>query len=275
MSQEAAKVVLITGGSGGLGKPTAIEFAKLGCKVAISGFEEQEQLDKLIEEIASYSPTSNESSKENFLAICSNFKDSSQIDRVVELTIGKFGQLDILINAAGTIGRGSQLTKYILEPDFFDDFQHVLQVNLIALTRVCQLAAPHLIKTKGVIINVSSIADRWAMPTISYSVSKAGVSMLTRTLANALEGSGVRVLAIAPGAINTDLVPGIELFGLASSLNRLAEPKEIAEMLVFLSSDKAAYVHGSVIDIDGGTLAKFGGAFQHLREIATKAGKQT
>lgn len=200
--------------------------------------------------------------EDNFLATSANFENTSDVDQVVERTLKKFARLDVLVNNAGFPGH----KRPFEHEDFYADFKRVLQVNLMAPTRIAQLAAEHLVKTKGVIINVSSIADRLAMPNVSYSVSKAGLSMLTKTLANALGGTGVRVVGVSPGPVRSNFVEGIEALNDMSSLNRVGEPSEVADLIVFLSSQKASYINGSTVDIDGGIYAKLGDSFTQLRE---------
>lgn len=251
------KVVLVTGASAGIGEATALEYAKLGYKVAFTGRNE-ERLNKVLEQLVEVSPSK---SADDFLAIKADFEIPAQVEPVVEKTVAKFGQLNILVNNAGFPGQKRDLSH----EDFFEDFQRIIQVNLMAATRIAQLASKHLIKTKGVIINVSSIADRLAMPTISYSVSKAGLTMLTKTLANAFDGTGVRAVTVAPGPIKTNFAEGIEAYGPLSSLSRVGESKEVADTIVFLASEKASYIHGCTIDVDGGVYSKFGGMFDSFR----------
>lgn len=250
-------MVLVTGGSSGIGGSTALEYAKLGYKIAITGRDE-DRLNKVFEEMTNLSPSK---SKDNFLILKVDFEDTAQVDTVVKQTVDKFGQLDILINNAGFAGKRRGLNH----PEFFEDFQKIMQVNLMSATRVAQLAAPHLVKTKGVIVNVSSVADRIANPSISYSVSKAGLSMLTKTLANAFEGTGVRVVTVSPGPIKTNFSPRTASMAPMTSMNRAGESIEVANTIVFLTSDKASYIHGCTIDVDGGMYAKFGGLFNDLK----------
>lgn len=246
-----SKAVLVTGGSSGMGKAVALEYSKLGYRVAITG-RTADELVGMEQQLAELSPNK---SMDDFLAIEADFEIPAQVETIVERVVAKFGQLDILINNAGYIGKKCGL----MNEEFFDDFKKILQVNLVAHTRIVQLAIRHLTKTKGVIINVSSICDRIALPNISYSVSKAGISMLTKSLANALEGTGVRVVAVAPGATRTNFAENMDAYARLSSLNRIGEAQDIANTIVFLTSDKASFIHGTIIDVDGGSYTKFGG----------------
>lgn len=255
------KVVLVTGGSSGIGEACALKYAELGYRVAITG-RNQDRLLKVVEKMVEVAPAkAAEQLKDDFLILKNDFEDPQQVDSVVKQTVEKFGKLDIVINNAGYPGKRLGLS----DADFFEDFQKILQVNLIAATRIAQLASSHLIKTKGVMINVSSVADRVAAPTISYSVSKAGLSMLTKTLANALEGTGVRVVTVSPGPIQTNFSDRTAMMAPMTSLGRAGEAREVADTIVFLTSDKASYIHGCTIDVDGGTYAKFGGFFNVLK----------
>lgn len=260
-NQPRQKVVLVTGASSGIGEATAIEYAKLGYKVAITGRNE-ERLAKVLEQLFANSPSR---SQNDFLSIKADFDDATQVDPVVEQTISKFKRLDILVNNAGFIGKKHELKH----PDFYDDFQSIIQVNLMAAVRISQLAHSHLVESRGVVVNVSSIADRLALPAISYSISKAGLSMLTKTLANALDGTGVRFVTVSPGPVLTNIVDASELkaLGQFSSLHRTGTSQEVADLIVFLSSDKASYITGCTVDVDGGFCTKFGGVFNQHKEL--------
>lgn len=246
------KVVLITGGSSGIGASAAIEYAKLGYRVAITG-RNKERLSATLAEMVS-AAVSSANKGENFLTIEADFEDLKQVDEAVAKAVAKFGRIDVLINNAGF--RAQKL--HFEHPDFFQDFQRILQVNLVAATRVAQQATPHIKATKGVIINVSSIADSLGSSSVSYCVAKAGFSMLTKALANALDGTGVRVVTVSPGPVKTNFGPGLDLMAPLTHLNRIAEAREVADTIVFLSSDKASFINATTIYVDGGCLAKFG-----------------
>lgn len=259
---EGKKVALITGASSGIGEAAALEFAKLGYNVVITG-----RNDARLESVAN--KLTQECKDSNVLSLKVEMSDEQQVDTVVAKTVDHFGRIDVLVNNAGTLGHETQ----IQEPDFYDDFKNIMQVNLFAPVRLSQLALPHLEKTKGVIVNISSIADSFAIHTVSYSVSKAGLSMLSRTLVNALEGNGVRVVTISPGPIATNIVPEMESAAAITALNRIGQPKEVADLIVFAATDKGSFIHGANLCIDGGMLPKFGGFSQFVKamQAANKA----
>lgn len=259
------KVALITGGSSGIGNAVAIEYAKLGYKVAITG-KQSEDISEIVKQLEAHLP---DNCTDHILTIEADFEIPAQVEPIVEKVVEKFGRLDILVNNAGYTGNKSGL----MDDKFFDDFQKILQVNLVAPTRIAQLAIKHLTKTRGVIINVSSICDRIAVPNISYSVSKAGITMLTKTLANALEGTGIRVVTVAPGPIRTNFSQEMDAYARMSSLNRIGEAKEVANAISFLSSDKASYIHGCTVDVDGGSYSKFAGLIDTEWKISEVSNK--
>lgn len=252
------KVILITGASNGIGEATALEYAKLGCKIAFTG----RNLGRLDEVLRSLVAVSNNKTADDFLALQADFEDQAQVESIVTKTVSKFGKLDVLINNAGYPGK----SRNINDEDFFDDFKNIMQVNLMAATRLAQLATPHLLKTKGVIINVSSVADRIPLASVSYSVSKAGLTMMGNCLANSLAGTGVRVVTVSPGPIKTKISRDSiidadsaktrqEEFSKAVSLKRFGESDEVAQTIVFLTSDKASFINGCTIDVDGGMVS--------------------
>lgn len=253
------KVAIVTGASSGIGREVALEFSSQGYRVTIVG-RNRERLNEVFDSMVK---ASSSKSADNFISIVADFADPKQVDQVVEKTIEKFSNIDILVNNAGSPGGRRSLQ----DPDFFEDFSSILQVNLITATRLSQLAVKHLVKTKGVIINVSSVADTIATPSISYSVAKAGLTMLTKTLANALDGTGVRVVTVSPGPILTNFSQRTSAYGSLTSLLRPGEAKEVANVVAFLCSDKASYIHGTTIEVDGGLCAKFGDIYGQMKNL--------
>lgn len=190
MRSASKRTVIVTGGSaGGIGHATAVEFAKLGCRVAITG-RDQVRLDRSLADLLRASP-SQPASEDDYLTLKVDLEDEKQVDQVVEQVVDKFRRLDVLVNNAGFNGNAR---GHLLDEAFYDLFKSVLQVNLHAPTRLAQLAALYLMEAPegGVIVNVSLVADTIAFTHVAYSVTKAGLSMLTKTLANNFKGKNVR-----------------------------------------------------------------------------------
>lgn len=218
--QDRRKVALVAGGSSSIGRAAAIEYAKLGYKVAITGPDGHE-LEQAHAELVAASPTSLAS---DFLALPAHWIDDAPAQtKVVQATVDGFGRLDVLVNSAHHPDAGPD----ICDDAFFDHFHNVFQAGLVVAIRLARRAAPHLVKTRGVIVNVSAPLDRAGdPPSIGHCVVRAGLSMLTKVMANALDGVGVRVVSVAPG-------PSSE---------------EVANLIVFLTSDKASFIHGCTLD---------------------------
>ncbi|KAG6448420.1 hypothetical protein O3G_MSEX005493 [Manduca sexta] len=242
------KVVLVTGGSSGIGAATAIAFAKEGAKVAIVGRNEE----KLAATAAACG--------DNALVLRADISDEKQAVDLVKRTIDTFGKLDILVNNAGISRQASLLQGNILQV-----YDEVMNTNLRAVFHLTSLAAPHLIKTKGSVVNISSVGGT-AAPTVpmfmTYSVSKAGLNHFTKAAAAELAPHGVRVNAISPGPVKTDIIENSgfpvtwDRFREMTALNRVAEPEEIADLVMFLASDKARSITGSNYFSDNGILIK-------------------
>jgi NAD(P)-dependent dehydrogenase (short-subunit alcohol dehydrogenase family) len=173
-------------------------------------------------------------------------------------TIAEFGRLDVLVNAAGIIGSGT------IESTTLEEYDSMMDINLRSVFHLIQLALPHLKKTKGNIVNVSSVTGLRAFPGVfSYCVSKAGVDQLTRVAALELAPSGVRVNAVNPGVVETNLhrragmdEPSYRNFLKHSEtthpLGRVGQPREVGDLIAFLCSEKAGWITGETISIDGG-----------------------
>jgi len=217
--------------------------------VAISG-RSAERLDHVKRELENLSPEHG-NPEVRILSLIMNLEHQEQVDTLVSQVIEKFGRLDALINNAEHIVKSTDL----LDRNFFTDFQNVLQVNLFAATRLAQLAAPYLIRSpRGVIVNVCSFRGA-ATSNISNSIAKAGISMFTKTLANEFEGSKVRVVAVAPGSNTTLRTPETENVLSTSMLDEKDDTEEVANVVRFLESEEASFVHGCTIDINTSPLA--------------------
>ncbi|KAJ8721913.1 hypothetical protein PYW08_004315 [Mythimna loreyi] len=247
------KVVLVTGASSGIGAAIAIKFAEEGAKVAIVGRKKQK-----LEEVAKKCG--------NPLVLVSDVSKDADVKRIISETVRQFGKLDILINNAGIGGNVS-----ILAENAMQTFDQVMATNLRSVVYLTNLAAPHIVKTKGNIINISSIAAYAIVgkETFSYCTSKAALDHFTRAVAQELAESGVRVNVINPGPVVTDFVMNMgataEIQDAAwkhaatmTALKRVSVPEEIADLVLFTASDKARAITGSSFVSDNGSLLKFG-----------------
>ncbi|XP_045491159.1 glucose 1-dehydrogenase-like [Colias croceus] len=246
------KVVLVTGASSGIGAVTAIAFAKEGASVAIIGRKE-DKLKEVAEKCEDVGPKA--------LIIKADISVDDDAKRVVEDVIKNFGKLDVLVNNAGLTCFGS-----ILEGNLLNAYDDTMKVNVRAHINVTALAAPHLVKTKGNIVNVSSIAAH-SIPEhasmIPYYVSKAAMHHFTKCAALELSRRGVRVNSVSPGPVKTDFlvnagVTHIKLEDMSDStpLQRVSESSEVADVILFLASNKAVGVTGSDYVVDNGFLVK-------------------
>jgi NAD(P)-dependent dehydrogenase (short-subunit alcohol dehydrogenase family) len=243
------KVVIITGASSGIGRAAAKLYAENGSKVVAVGRNEKE-LISLREEILE--------TKGLFKIYLADIRETSQVERLVNDTIENFGQIDVLVNAAGIIMNGT------IENTTLDDWDKMMNINLRSVFYLIQKCLPHLEKTKGNIVNVSSVAGTRAFPNVlAYCVSKAGIDQLTHCAALELAPKGIRVNAVNPGVVVTNLHKrgGMDdanyqnfLKNSESThpLGRVGEASEIADLIYFLSSEKASWITGATYAIDGG-----------------------
>ncbi|XP_026744544.1 uncharacterized protein LOC113505885 [Trichoplusia ni] len=244
------KVVIVTGGSSGIGAAIAIDFSAAGAKVCITG-RDKKKLDNIAKKC------------KNPLAILADITVENDLKRIVDETVKHFGKLDILINNAGM-----GLPASILSDNAMEVYDTVMNTNLRSTVYLTHLAAPHLIKTKGNIINISSICGQTVMGTntFAYNVSKAAVDHFTRSVASELASSGVRVNSVNPGPVMSDGFEAVSQImtdkGITfkqhltqqTALKRLSETKEIADLVLFLASEKAKGITGSLFVADNGFL---------------------
>ncbi|WP_042351348.1 SDR family NAD(P)-dependent oxidoreductase [Bacillus massiliigorillae] len=248
------KVVVITGACGGIGKETARLFAKQGAKLALIDLNQS-----ALEAVAS------ELELVDYLAIGADVTDENQVMNYVKATKAKYGKIDIFFNNAGTVGKLARMTEMTTE-----DFDKVVNVNLKGVF----YGLKHVLKVmqeqkSGSIVNTSSgLGMHGGIGLGAYSATKHGIIGLTKTAALESAGFGVRVNVICPSAVYTPMVNVIEAFRSPEStekarenseqripLKRYATPEEIAELVLFLSSDKASFITGSEYKIDGGLRA--------------------
>lgn len=242
------KVTIITGAAQGIGFACAERFARDGAKVVLSDVQEEKG------EAAAQSLR--DGGHEADFVAC-NVADKSQVDAMVKHVVSQYGKLDVMISNAAILRVGD-----ILEIEE-EDFDEVLSINLKGFFLVCQAAAKQMEKQgSGAIINMSSIQANITNPNLlSYAVCKGGIKQLTVAMALALADKGVRVNAIGPGSIGTDMVKQLMVDDKArktimsrTPMRRLGEPEEIASVAAFLASDEASYITGETINVDGGRM---------------------
>lgn len=234
------KAVLITGGTGGIGKALVREFSREGWSVAFTYKSNTDAADALTRECGA-------------LAIRADGRIEAEVISAVEKTVAEFGRVDCLINNAGVAGF-SLFTDLTL-----DAWNDMLATNLTSAFLFSRAVIPNMLTRKqGRIINISSI---WGLVgsscEVHYSTAKAGMIGMTKALAKELGPSGITVNAIAPGVINTKMneALGTEVLdSLADDtpVERLGEPCEVAAAAIFLASDSAAFITGETINVSGG-----------------------
>lgn len=243
------KVVLITGATSGIGEACAAVFAQAGAEVMLTGRDE-EKLTTLIDSIQP------ESATVHYLA--GDITNTEFRESLIEETMNKFGKLNVLVNSAGIIGMGT------IETTTMDQFDQMMDVNLRSIFHLSQLAVPYLEKTFGNILNLSSVGGLRSFPgLLSYCVSKAGLDQLTRCSALELAPKKIRVNAVNPGVVVTNLhkrsgVPEesyrkfLEHSRTTHPIGRVGDPEEVAQLIAFLASDAAGWITGVTYSIDGG-----------------------
>jgi len=249
MRRMEGKAAFVTGAAAGIGRATALRLASEGASVyavdvAMEGLEETAALGR-------------ETGAEVVSARC-DVTDEADVRANVAGCVARFGRLDTLCNIAGIL-----LLDHFLEISA-DQFRRVLEVNLVGTFVLTQAALPHLIESKGSIINTSSTSALAGMPYgAAYGTSKGGVSAFTRTIAVEFGKQGVRCNAVNPGSILTamagpDVVPKDadgQLIMRAQPLDRPRKPEVVASVIAMLASEDGAHINGEEIRVDGGTLA--------------------
>lgn len=233
------KVSIITGGAAGIGAATAIKFAEEGAKVVIWDLNE-ERGTELAKKIGA-----------DFAKV--NTSKYAEIEAAAKAVNDKYGRIDVLINNAG-ITRDSTLKKMSIE-----QWQQVIDVNLTGVFYCTKIISEYMVANGwGRIISASSVVGLYGnFGQTNYVATKAGIIGMTKTLARELGRKGVTVNAVAPGFIATEMVAAmpenvIEGMKAKVPVGRLGDPKEIANVYAFLSSDEAAYINGTTVSVDGG-----------------------
>jgi len=247
MPELEGKTAVVTGGGTGLGRAIALAFACEGARVIVTG-RRREPLQEVV-------ATAPEGSIRHVLADLTREDDRT---RLIDDVIGAERGLDVLVNSAGILQGGG------IDRTGLDDWDRTMDVNLRAVFALTRLAVPHLIARRGSILNISSVAGLRPYPgLLSYCVSKAAVDQLTRCLSLEMAPHGVRVNALNPGVVVTELhrAGGMSEADYASFLERgktthpigrVGRPEDVAEMALFLTSDRASWITGGTFSVDGG-----------------------
>ncbi len=238
------KVAVITGAGSGIGKETALLFAKEGAKVVVADVNEKGGEETTAE--------IKKNGGEAFFAKL-DVTDREQAKQMVKLTLEKYGKIDVLINNAGIV-QDAFLSKMTEE-----QWDKVINVNLKGVFNCSQAVVEVMMNQgNGVIINTSSIVGlNGNVGQVNYAATKAGLIGMTKTLAKELGKKGIRVNAVAPGFIATPMTSNVpekilEMMKEKTPLRRLGEPKDVAYAYLYLASNEANFVNGAVLCVDGG-----------------------
>ncbi len=272
MGELTGKVAAITGGGNGIGRATAVRFAEEGATGVV--------VADLLDDAAAETVTLVEAAGGAAVAVHLDATSRSDNQAMVDAAVEHFGRLDVVVTAAGIstpdyrsgdqeVARKTMMsaidnlgTPWVPLLDLSaDDFQRVLDVNLTGTLLALQAGAAHMVasSTKGSIITLASILAKHADGPLPYNVSKAGVWMLTKVAARSLAPTGIRVNAIGPGYIDTNMtamfgeVEGVlDVFLTQIPMGRLGTPVEVADTAVFLASERSSYFTGEILHPDGG-----------------------
>lgn len=237
------KIAVITGGTRGIGLETVKLFLENKAQVILFG-SKKESVEKVIQELKSQNLVA-----DGYYPDLNNFEE---IENTISLIIKKYGRIDILINNAG-ISANQKIDNTSCE-----DFKKIIDLNVNAVFYMIKAVVPYMKQQKhGVILNTSSMVSIYGQPSgIGYPTSKAAVNGLTKSLAREFAPFNIRVNAVAPGVINTDMVKNlskemIEPLIKTIPLGRIGEPRDIANAFLFLASPLASYITGEILSVDG------------------------
>lgn len=247
------KVVVVTGASSGIGADVALRYAKQSAKVVLVGRNEQalSQIAEMCHQAKGMKP----------LIVRADLTNDNDVENIITQTIDTFGGIDVLVNNAGVGFNGSIR-------DGIELFDRAISTNLRSVYLLTSLATPYLLKSKGNVVNVSSVAALRPIkdiPFLPYCISKAGLDMFTKCLALELGPDGIRVNSVNPGGTKT---PFIEAAGFSKEeadkliehrnqfypLRKMAESDEVADLILYLSSDRARSITGGIFVIDNGEM---------------------
>jgi NAD(P)-dependent dehydrogenase (short-subunit alcohol dehydrogenase family) len=245
----SGKVVVVTGATSGIGHACALAFANEGAKIVCVGRKE-DALKEVTDDIRNAGAEA--------VSVRADLSIEQEGDHVIDEALNAFGGVDVLVNAAGFLTTGT------IETTSQAAWDEMMNVNVRAVFRLMQKALPSLIDRRGNIVNVSSVTGLRSFPgVLAYCVSKAAVDQLTRCAALELAAKGVRVNAVNPGVVVTEIhkrggmnadayAAFLEHSKSTHPLGRTGRPEEIAALVLFLASDEAAWITGGTYSIDGG-----------------------
>ena len=241
------KVAFVTGATRGIGKQIAITFAQNGYDIAVNYRTENDDLKNTKEEVEKYNV--------NFLAVQGDVSNFEDCERFTQEIIKKYGKIDVLVNNAG-ITKDTLIMRMKKE-----DFESVIDVNLVGTFNVTKNVIPHMIKARsGRIVNISSVVGiSGNAGQTNYAASKAGIIGFTKSLAKEVASRGILVNAVAPGFIQTQMTQVLkddikEEIAKTIPLKRMGTAQDVANVVKFLASEESSYITGQVIHVDGGML---------------------
>lgn len=247
MRRFEGRAMIVTGAASGIGKATAERLGSEGARVACADVN-AEGAEATAEGIR-------QAGGEAYSVRC-DISDGAQVEALVSGAVARFGKLDALANVAG-VGNFRRTTETTM-----DEWNRVLGINLTGTFMMCKAAIPHILATKGSIVNVASVAGIKSHPySAAYCASKGGIVMMTRALAAEYGRKDVRINCLAPGGIETPIIDSFrqlpagvnpQVLMRIAPLGRMGKPHEIAGTIAFLFSDDATYVNGATIVVDGG-----------------------
>jgi 3-oxoacyl-[acyl-carrier protein] reductase len=241
------RVAVVTGASRGIGAATAARLARDGCAVVLAA-RSTDDLETVAKEI--------DAANGEALVVPTDVSDVASLDALVAATLERFGRLDVLVNNAGVLPPATRAEKVTVE-----EWKSALDLNLTAPWYLACRAKEAMAASSpggGVIVNVTSTAAQYPSTGFAaYNASKAALTMLTKTLALEWAADGIRVVGVAPGRVDTVMVEPILRWDdkqgrRPNPLGRVGRPDEVAELIAFLVGERAGYVTGSIITIDGG-----------------------
>jgi NAD(P)-dependent dehydrogenase (short-subunit alcohol dehydrogenase family) len=249
LSQEfEGKVAIVTGGAGGIGRATAVAFARKGARVVVADVDTpggQETVEMI------------ETEGGQALFVETDVSDSDDVQKMVQQTIDAYGRLDIAFNNAGIEGEQAPTAE-----GSEDNWDRVIDINLKGVWLCMREEIPHMFEQGGgAIVNMSSVAGRVGFENLpAYVASKHGVLGLTKTAALEYATQDVRVNAVCPGVIHTEMIDRVtggdeemlEAYAKMAPVERMGEPQEVADAVVWLCSRKASFVTGHALTVDGG-----------------------